>query len=122
MNGGPESAARAGGRWKRVLRKGASWVFQALVVFGALFTLFIALTPQGRAGFHTALFVTQVLDLGVKPQTWFTDEPLRHFDNVVITPHIAYDTPAAKINMINIAADTIRAYLNGKPINVLRPD
>ena len=78
MNGGPESAARAGGRWKRVLRKGASWVFQALVVFGALFTLFIALTPQGRAGFHTALFVTQVLDLGVKPQTWFTDEPLRH--------------------------------------------
>ena len=51
-----------------------------------------------------------------------TDEPLRHFDNVVITPHIAYDTPAAKINMINIAADTIRAYLNGSPINVLRPD
>ena len=51
-----------------------------------------------------------------------TDEPLRHFDNVVITPHIAYDTPAAKINMINIAANTIRAYLNGSPINVLRPD
>ena len=51
-----------------------------------------------------------------------TDEPLRHFDNVVITPHIAYDTPAAIINMTNIAADTIRAYLNGSPINVLRPD
>ena len=51
-----------------------------------------------------------------------TDEPLRHFDNVVITPHIAYDTPAAIINMANIAADTIRAYLNGNPINVLRPD
>ncbi len=51
-----------------------------------------------------------------------TDEPLRHFDNVVITPHIAYDTPAAIINMSNIAADTIRAYLNGSPINVLGPD
>ena len=50
------------------------------------------------------------------------DEPLRHFDNVVLTPHIAYDTPSAKINMINIAADTIRAYLNGSPINVLRPE
>ena len=48
------------------------------MVAGALLTLFIALTPQGRAGFHTALFVTQVLDIGVKPQTWFTDEPLRH--------------------------------------------
>ena len=51
-----------------------------------------------------------------------TDDPLRRFDNVVLTPHIAYDTPAAKINMINIAADTIRAYLNGSPINVLGPD
>ena len=51
-----------------------------------------------------------------------TDEPLRHFDNVVLTPHIAYDTPAAIINMTNIAADTIRAYLNGSPINVLGPE
>lgn len=48
------------------------------MVVGALLTLFIALTPQGKAGFHTALFVTQVLELGFKPQTWFTDEPLRH--------------------------------------------
>ncbi len=62
----------------RVLRKGASWVFRALVVLAALLTLFIALTPQGRAGFHTALFVTQVLDLPFKPQSWFTGEPLRH--------------------------------------------
>ena len=62
----------------RILRKGGSWLFQALVVFGALLTLFIAVTPQGRAGIHTALFVTQVLDLPFKPQTWFTDEPIRH--------------------------------------------
>ena len=62
----------------RILRKGASWLFQFLVVLGALLTLFIALTPQGRAGFHTALFVTQVLELPFKPQAWFTDEPLRH--------------------------------------------
>ncbi len=62
----------------RILRKGASWLFQFLVVLAALLTLFIALTPQGRAGFHTALFVTQVLDLPFKPQAWFTDEPLRH--------------------------------------------
>ena len=78
MNGSPESASPNRGRWKRALRKGASWLFQALVVFGALLTLFIALTPQGRAGFHTALFVTQVLDIPFKPQPWFTGEPLRH--------------------------------------------
>ena len=63
---------------KRMMRKGASWLFQFLVVSGALLTLFIALTPQGRAGFHTALFLTQVLDAPVKPQGWFTSEPLRH--------------------------------------------
>ena len=62
----------------RVARKGGSWLFQALVVLGALLTLFIAVTPQGKAGFHTVLFVSQVLDLPVKPQTWFTVEPLRH--------------------------------------------
>ena len=63
---------------KRALRKAVSWLFQTLVVVGALLTLFIALTPQGRAGFHTALFVTQVLDIPFKPQSWFTAEPLRH--------------------------------------------
>ena len=63
---------------KRILRKAASWLFQLLVVGGALLTLFIALTPQGRAGFHTALFLTQVLDAPVKPQGWFIAEPLRH--------------------------------------------
>ena len=62
----------------RVVRKGSSWLFQALIVIVALFVLFIAVTPQGKAGFQTALFVTQVLDLPVKPQSWFTDEPLRH--------------------------------------------
>ncbi len=62
----------------RVFCKGVSWLFQFLVVLGALLTLFIAVTPQGRAGFHTALFVTQVLELPFKPQAWFTDEPLRH--------------------------------------------
>ena len=61
-----------------ILRKGASWLFQALVVLGALLTLFIAVTPQGRAGIHTALFVAQVLELPFKPQAWFTDEPIRH--------------------------------------------
>ena len=53
-------------------------MFQFLVVGAALLTLFIALTPQGRTGFHTALFLTQVLDLPVKPQAWFTKEPVRH--------------------------------------------
>ena len=43
----------------------------------ALITLFIVATPQGRTGFNTVLFVLQVLDLPVRPQSWFTGEPLR---------------------------------------------
>ena len=57
-----------------------------MVVVCALLALFVALTPQGRAGFHTALFLTQVLDAPIKPQTWFTDEPLRH--------SVAYPSPS----------------------------
>ena len=62
---------------KRILGKGAVFLFRFAVVAVALLTLFIAFTPQGRAGFDTALFVAQVLELPVKPQSWFTDEPLR---------------------------------------------
>ena len=62
----------------RAARKSGSWLFQALVVIVALLVLFIAVTPQGKAGAQTVLFVTQVLDLPIKPQTWFTGEPLRH--------------------------------------------
>ena len=62
----------------RALRKAASWAFQLLVVLGALVTLFIAVTPQGKTGFHTILFVSQVLELPVKPQSWFVGKPVRH--------------------------------------------
>lgn len=44
-----------------------------LVTLVVLFTVF----PQLPTGFHTALFVTQVLDVPVKPQTWFTQTPVR---------------------------------------------
>ena len=64
--------------WIRIPRKGTSWLFQFLVVVGALLTLFIAVAPQGKAGFHTVMFVSQVLDLPVKPQAWFSKETIRH--------------------------------------------
>ena len=63
---------------KRMLRKGVSLLFRLLVVTVSLLTLLIVLTPQGRAGFHTALFVLQVLEAPVKPQSWFTDDPIRY--------------------------------------------
>ena len=62
---------------KRFLGRWARRSFVALVVFASLLTLFFAVTPQGRTAFHTALFVLQVLDLPLKPQSWFTGQPVR---------------------------------------------
>ncbi|MFQ5873329.1 MAG: 2-hydroxyacid dehydrogenase [Dehalococcoidia bacterium] len=48
-------------------------------------------------------------------------EPLLELDNVIATPHIAFDTPGAKKKMLEIAIDNVRAYMEGKPQNVLVP-
>ncbi|PKB79018.1 MAG: hypothetical protein BZY88_15425, partial [SAR202 cluster bacterium Io17-Chloro-G9] len=61
-------------------RRLARWTARAalgLVVAVVVLIIFVTLTPWGRAGFHTALFVSQVLELGVKPQGWFTSQPVR---------------------------------------------
>ena len=62
---------------KANLRRIGLWILWLAMATLALAVLFIVATPQGRTGFHTALFVSQMLDLPVKPQSWFTDEPLR---------------------------------------------
>ena len=62
---------------KWMLRRAMSWLFRSLAVAVSLLTLFTVLTPQGRAGFHTALFVSQTLETPIKPQSWFTDDSLR---------------------------------------------
>ncbi|MCH7737119.1 MAG: hypothetical protein IH872_06925 [Chloroflexi bacterium] len=54
------------------------WAFLAVVVLASLLTIFIAVTPQGKAAFRAVLFVPQVLDVPVKPQPWFTGDPVRH--------------------------------------------
>ena len=60
----------------------------AIAVLAATLALFVALPPQGRTAFHTALFVSQVLRLPGTPQSWFTTEPLReqvNFENAAGT-------------------------------------
>jgi len=45
--------------------------------------------------------------------------PLITARNCYITPHIAWATKAARIRLLNIALENIRAFLNGKPQNVV---
>ncbi len=47
------------------------------------------------------------------------DNPLLSAKNCLITPHIAWATVEARQRLIRITADNIRAFKNGKPINVV---
>ena len=66
----PKATAKFLGRLSYRLYLALGAAILAVVV---LITLF----PQIGTGFHTFLFVTQVLDVPVKPQGWFTAEPVR---------------------------------------------
>jgi glycerate dehydrogenase len=48
------------------------------------------------------------------------DNPLLGARNCVITPHQAWGTRAARQRLMDIAVANIRAFLNGKPQNVVR--
>ena len=45
--------------------------------------------------------------------------PLLKCDNAFLTPHIAWATPEARTRLVAIATDNVRAFLNGKPQNVV---
>lgn len=47
------------------------------------------------------------------------DNPLLSCDNAFITPHIAWASNEARIRLIDVAIGNVRAFANGKPINVV---
>lgn len=57
----------------------------------------------------------------------FLEEPLppghafREFDNVVMTPHNAYNTPESTAAMCDVAIENLEAYFAGNPKNVATP-
>ena len=51
---------------KRFTLKWGRRLFLLLLGLAAVLTIFTTVTPQGRAGFQTGLFVLQILDLGFK--------------------------------------------------------
>ena len=55
--------------------------------------------------------------LSVEPPS--VDNPLFGAKNLIITPHIGWATRAARERLMNIAADNLRAFLNGTPQNVV---
>ena len=70
-----------------------------LVATAAIFVL----APPAKAGLHTSLFVLQILDAPVKPQSWVTKEPLRE--------QVTYPTPRGEgvADIYRIPGDERRA-------------
>ena len=46
------------------------------------------------------------------------DHPFTRLENVVLTPHVAYNTPEASTAIIDMAIDNLEAFFSGKPANV----
>ena len=56
---------------------GVVWLFRTFVAAIILVMLAAVLTPQGRTAFRATLSVLQVLEQPIKPQSWFSADPLR---------------------------------------------
>lgn len=47
------------------------------------------------------------------------NHPFLALDNVLVTPHVAYNTPEATHALLDISIDNIVSYARGKPVNVV---
>jgi len=47
------------------------------------------------------------------------DNPLLGVENMFFTPHIAWATREARIRLMQIAVDNMKAYIAGAPVNVV---
>ena len=48
-----------------------------------------------------------------------TNHPFRQLENVIITPHVGYNTPEATLTLFEIVVSSLEAYYAGDPINVV---
>lgn len=50
---------------------------------------------------------------------WQGMDVLLQCDNAFVTPHIAWATNEARVRLINVAIDNVKAFVEGCPVNVL---
>lgn len=86
------------------------------------------LINTGRGGLIHEADLAEALDNGViaaygadvlDKEPASANNPLLHARNVFLTPHIAWATPEARLRLMDISAENIRAFLNGTPQNVV---
>ena len=64
---------------------GVRKIFLILVLLIGIAVTLVLISPQGRSGVHTILFVLQMLDSPLKPQQWLVAQPTR-YETVYSTP------------------------------------
>ena len=55
----------------------------------------------------------------VSQEPMLPDNPLLGAPNCILTPHIAWAAKETRMRLIEVAADNLRAYLNGSPVNTV---
>jgi glycerate dehydrogenase len=55
----------------------------------------------------------------VSVEPMLPDNPLKDAPNTVITPHTAWAPMETRVRLIEVAADNLKAYLAGSPVNVV---
>ena len=70
------------------------------------------------AALHAGQIAGAALDvLQVEPPP--ADNPLLSAPNCLVTPHIAWYAAEARSRLLNVAADNLKAFMAGKPVNVV---
>lgn len=88
------------------------------------------LINTGRGGLVNEAELAEALDSGriaaygadvLNEEPPATDNPLLRSRNTFLTPHIAWATREARLRLMDISADNIRAFIGGTPQNVVNP-
>lgn len=88
------------------------------------------LINTGRGGLVNEADLAEALDNGriaaygadvLNEEPPAADNPLLRSHNTYLTPHIAWATREARLRLMDISADNIRAFIGGTPQNVVNP-